>query len=64
MSKAFFTAMIEKGSLDLFKNPNMVTIIRYMWELCYPYFVFYRFLPFIIFLYIPITIFTFIPVDT
>lgn len=41
----------------------MVELIRYMWNIMKPYFVWYRFVPFIFFLYLPITIFTFIPHD-
>lgn len=63
-SKQFFESLVSSGSLDLFKNPNMVTLIRYMWDICYAYFVYYRFLPFIFCCYIPITVFTFVPLDT
>ena len=64
ISKTFFSALIDSGNLEIFKNQNMIEMIRYMWDICHNYFVFYRFLPFLLLLYLPLQIFTFIPLDT
>ena len=63
-SKAFFEGLSESDNLELFKNPNMIELIRYMWNICDGYFIWWRFTPFVVLLYLPITIFTFIPKDT
>ena len=62
-STKFFETLVEDGSLDLFKNPTMIELIRYMWSIARIYFIWYRFVPFVLFLYVPITTFTFIPID-
>lgn len=63
VTKSFFESLIYAGNLDLFKNRNMVEIIRYMWEISRVYFIWYRFVPFLLFLYLPLNTFTFIPLD-
>lgn len=34
MSKAFFEGLIESENLLLFKNHNMIVLIRYLWNIC------------------------------
>lgn len=61
VTKNFFEALINAGNLDLFKNRNMVELIRYMWDISRVYFIWYRFVPFLLFLYLPLNVFVFIP---
>ena len=63
-SKAFFEGLVESENLELFKNPNLLELIRYIWDICQGYFIYRRFVPFVLLLYTPITVFTFIDHDT
>ena len=64
-AKAFFHGLVESdNNLELFKNPNMLEIIKYMWNICSVYFIWRRFVPFVLMLYAPITVFTFLPLTT
>jgi len=62
-TRDFFEAMINNDDLELFKNRVMVEIIRYMWGVMKPFFIWFRFVPFVVLLYVPMTVFTFIPYD-
>lgn len=64
VSLPFFEAMINAGGLEIFKNQNMVELIRYMWNIFRFYFILHQFLPFVLLLYIPLTVFAYNQVES